>query len=143
VEDYQSAFLQRHTDTEILCDSARKIAAMHFGGCTIECLLKSMILASLPKGVEREWKTNSNNPGHAITNPGHSFQDAIKRHNRLSSRIDKFPIVRSWIEIVENPDIHFIDIRYSGDEPSSLDYKKWLSAYKSLKGWLQKQATQL
>ena len=44
MEDYQSAFLQRHQDTEILHQSKRKIAAMHFGGITIECLLKSMIL---------------------------------------------------------------------------------------------------
>ena len=76
MEDYQSVFLQRHKDTEILCSSNRKVAAMHFGGVTIECLLKSMILASLPKSAKREWKTDSNNHGHTITNPGHSFQDA-------------------------------------------------------------------
>ena len=83
MEDYESAFLQRYQDTEILCYSARKVAAMHFGGVTIECLLKSMIFASLHKSAKREWKTDSNNPGHTITNPGHSFQDALKRHNKL------------------------------------------------------------
>jgi hypothetical protein len=145
MEDYQAAFLERHKDTEILCSPpARKLAAMHFGGITIECLLKSMIFATLPKVAKREWKTDSNNPGHTITNPGHSFQDALKRHNKLYDRVQKFPEVRKWLNIVENPkNQHFIDMRYSGSEPDDPDYKQWLVAYKRLIDWLQKQATQL
>lgn len=34
MEDYQTAFFERHKDTEILCSSSRKVAAMHFGGFT-------------------------------------------------------------------------------------------------------------
>lgn len=143
MEDYESAFLQRYQDTEILCSSARKVAAMHFGGVTIECLLKSMIFASLHKSAKREWKTDYNNPGHTITNPGHSFQDALKRHNKLHDRMQKFPQVMKWLVTVENPqNQHFIDMRYSGSEPDDPDYKQWLSAYNSLIRWLQKQATQ-
>jgi hypothetical protein len=143
MEDYQTAFFDRHQDTEILCASSRKIAAMHFGGITIECLLKSIILSSCPKGTRREWKTDTNNPGHTITNPGHSFQDALRRHNILRSRIQKFPDVMKWLEIVENPNQHFIDMRYSIDTLEESEYKKWFSAYRHLLGWLQKQATQL
>lgn len=143
MEDYQTAFFDRHQDTETLCSSSRQVAAMHFGGIATECLLKSIILASCPKGTQREWKTDANNPGHTITNPGHSFQDALKRHNILRSRIQKFPDVMKWLEIVENPNQHFIDMRYSSNSPEDSDYKKWLSAYKSLLGWLQRQATQL
>ena len=84
MEDYQAAFIQRHVDTETLCKSTRKIAAMHFGGVTIECLLKSR-------------KTDSNSPGHTITNPGHSYIEALKRHNRLQSRVQKFPEVRNGL----------------------------------------------
>ena len=80
MEDYQTAFSERHTDTEALCNSDRKIAAMlHFGGITIECLLKAMIISSLPKGASKEWKTDSLDPGHTITNPGHSYVEAIRR----------------------------------------------------------------
>ncbi len=143
MEDYQSAFLQRYKDTEILSSSARKVAAMHFGGITIECLLKSIILASLPKGAQREWKTDSNNPGHTITNPGHNLYDALKRHNRLHTRVQKFPQVMKWLAIVETPNQHFIDMRYYGSESDDRDYDEWLFSYKSLIGWLQKQATQL
>jgi hypothetical protein len=123
MEDYQAAFFARHKDTEILCSSARKVAAMHFAGCTIECLLKSIIFESLPKKARREWKTDSNNPGHTITNPGHSLKEALKRHNRLYDRVQKNPHVMKWISEVETPNQHFIDMRYASTEPDETDYK--------------------
>jgi hypothetical protein len=146
MEDYQAAFMQRHLDTEILCrkESERRVAAMHFGGVTIECLLKAMIFATLPKSATQEWKTDTNDPGHTVTNPKHSYIEALKRHNRLRSRIENFPEVRKWLDEVENPNSqNFIDMRYSGLEPDNESYKRWLKAYQSLKGWLQKQTTQL
>lgn len=143
MEDYQSAFIHRHADTEELHRARRKIAAMHFGGITIECLLKSMIVATLPKKAIREWKTDSNDPGHTITNPGHSYIEALKRHNRLKSRVEKIPKVREWLDEVENPSQNFIDMRYCCSEPDDANYKRWLYAYQNLYKWLQKQATQL
>ncbi|NJK65766.1 MAG: hypothetical protein HC941_03850 [Microcoleus sp. SU_5_3] len=144
MEDYEASFIERHIDTQTLCQSGRKVAAMHFGGITIECLLKAMIFASLPKAATREWLRDDNNPGHTITNPGHSYTEALRRHNRLRSRIEKFPEVRKWLDEVENPTSqHFIDLRYSGSEPDDASYKHWLKTYQSLEGWLQKQATQL
>jgi hypothetical protein len=142
-EDYQAAFQERHQDTEILKASKRKVAAMHLGGVTTECLLKAMIFASLPKNVVREWKTDSNSPKHPITNPGHSLQNALQRHSKLNSRVDKFPQIREWIRIVENPSQHFIDMRYKGDDPKDQEYQKWLIAYESLIRWLRKQASQI
>lgn len=144
MEDYQAAFLERYSDTEILHKSGRKIAAMHFGGITIECLLKAMIFATLPNSATKEWKTDNNNPGHTFSNPGHSYTEALKRHNKLKSRVDNFPEVRKWLDEVENPiSQHFIDIRYSAIEPNDVSYKSWLKAYKKLMGWLQKQVTTL
>jgi hypothetical protein len=143
IEDYQAAFLQRHQDQEILCQAKRKIAAMHFGGIVIECLLKSIIVASLPNNTNPEWKTKSNNPGHNIKNPSHDFQRALSSHPRLFSRVQNFPEVVKWINQVQTPSQHFIDLRYSSSEPDDPTYQEWLSAYKSLKSWLQKQATQL
>ena len=142
MEDYQAAFAERHTDTEALCNSCRKIAAMHFGGITIECLLKAMIMASLSNNVSKVWKTDSLDPGHTITNPGH-YAEALKRHNRLNSRVQKFPEVMKWIQEIEQPNQHFIDMRYSCSEPDDASYKRWLDTYQRLRGWLLKQATQL
>ena len=144
MEDYHSAFMERHLDTETLCQSGRKVAAMHFGGVTIECLLKAMIFASLPRGATQEWMTDSYDPGHTFTNPGHDYREALKRLNRLRSRIDKLPKVQILLDAVENPiGQHFIHMRYSGIEPADPNYKRWLHAYKSLNEWLQKQITTL
>lgn len=143
MENYQTAFSERHADTNALCHSGRKIAAMHFGGITIECLLKAMIIESLPKNASKEWKADSNNPGHTITNPGHSYVEALKRHNRLHARVQNSPVVMKWIKEIEHPNQHFIDMRYSCSEPDDASYKRWLDSYQSLCRWLQKQATQL
>ena len=62
MEDFRAAFEQRNQDTEALYSSERRVAAMHFGGIAVECLLKSLILASLPKHAQREWKIGSNAP---------------------------------------------------------------------------------
>ena len=140
-EDYQAAFLKRAENVSVLEINERKIAAMHLGGVTIECLLKYMIFATLPKGATWEWKTDSNDPGHTITNPGHSYQNALRRQQRLQNRIQRFPEVRQWLDDVENPGCPFINLRYSGDEPDAGDYQRWQKSYKRLKKWLQNQAT--
>jgi hypothetical protein len=48
-----------------------------------------------------------------------------------------------WLKDIEQPNQHFIDMRYSCNEPNDVNYKRWLNSYQRLKGWLQKQATQL
>ncbi len=141
MEDYETAFLQRSQDVEVLHQAGRRTAAMHFGGVTIECLLKHMIFNTLPKDAKREWKTDATDPGHTFTNPGHSYWDALDRLNQIRSLIErKEKWVRKWLEDVEKPGKHFIDLRYNGIEPDDITYKKWRQSYISLLGWLQKQA---
>jgi hypothetical protein len=140
MEDYQAAFLARHKDTEILDSSARKVAAMHFGGVTIECLLKSMIFANLPENAAPEWKTNHNNPGHSIRNPGHDFNRALQAIPNLYPRIQEFPELIDNFQLVQNPNQKsFINMRYDSIEPKYPDYEKWKSAY-SLRIWLENQS---
>lgn len=143
MEDYQAAFMERHIDTQTLYP-VRKVGAMHFGGVTIECLLKAMILDTLPHGASREWRTTSNNPGHTIKNPGHKYDAALRQHNRLRSRIQRFPVVMEWLDTVENPmNQHFIDLRYSGLEPDDENYQLWFNSYQNLISWLQEQRNTL
>lgn len=139
MEDYQSAYLQRTSDAAILDKNGRRIATMHLGGIAVECLLKYMIFTTLPEKATWEWKTNSNNPGHTITNPGHSYSEAIQRHQKLRDRIQRFPVVLQWLNDVENPDCHFIDMRYVGKEPDPVKYAQWQKSYKRLMKWLQNQ----
>lgn len=143
MENYHGAFLDRFTDTETLHTSGRKVAAIHFGGISVECLLKSIILAYIPRGATPEWKTKSNDPGHTLTNPGHSFVEALKRNNRLYKRAQSSRAVMQWINDVESPGQHFIDLRYSCEALDDVDYKQWFQSYKRLIQWLQRQATKL
>jgi hypothetical protein len=141
MEDYEAAFVQRVLDVETLHKAGRRLAAMHFGGITIECLLKYLIMTSLPQPAKKEWKTESNDPGHTIKNPGHDYQQALKCYNRLSSRVQQSPYVLKWLREVETPQGHFIDIRYIGEEPDESTYKLWWKSYQSLLRWLQKNGT--
>lgn len=144
MEDYEAAFLQRVTDVEVLHQAGRYAAAMHFGGVAIECLLKHMILSTLPKSAKKEWKTDTNTPGHTFANPGHSYTNALGCLNQIRFTIErKEKWVLKWFSDVEQPLCHFIDIRYSGTEPDEIAYRKWKQSYSSLLGWLQKQATKM
>ncbi|CEJ43816.1 hypothetical protein [Umezakia ovalisporum] len=58
MEDYQVAFLERHLDTETL-DPISKIRAMHFGGITIEYLIKAIICNTLPGVTGQNLRTHS------------------------------------------------------------------------------------
>lgn len=150
MEDFQAAFVERHADVEALDITNRRTAAMHFGGVAVECLLKAIVSASLPRNSrgEKEWKTESNDPGcHTVYNPGHSYEAALRAYNKLKARVEKFPQVRKWLSEVENPGCHFIDMRYQGkeihDSSAEEKYKHWKETYTRLVNWLQKQATQL
>jgi hypothetical protein len=142
MEDYQAAYQQRKQDVEALMAAQRCTAAMHFGGVAIECLLKAIILAAHPPGVQMEWKTETRDPGHTITNPGHNYWDAVLRNNRLRDQFQNFPAAKKWLNQVESPGKHFIDMRYDGRAPDEEKYKEWKKAYKSLEGWLSRRVSQ-
>lgn len=142
-EDYSAVFLQRFKDVEVLHQHKRYRAAMHLGGITIECLLKALIWASLPTDAsgKKFWKTETNAPGHAIENPEHNYTraiNAIQQCNRgLHNHIRRFPKVLEWLREIEQPDIHFIAMRYEAYEPDAQLYQNWYSSYKRFIGWLQ------
>jgi hypothetical protein len=140
MEDYYTTFLQRAEDVTVLDEGGRRIAAIHFGGVAIECFLKHLIFASLPDNARREWKTSTNDPGHTITNPGHDYMEALNRHNRLRSNIlRRYPFVLVWLNDVEKPEGHFIDLRYSEKKLGDEEYKRWVRSYRSLVDWLEGQ----
>ena len=143
MENYQEAFLCRFDDTNALHSSGRKVAAIHFGGITVECLLKAMLMSSISPNALKEWKTNDNEPGHTLSNPGHSFVEALKRYEKLYYRAQQFKHVMKWISDVEHPNQHFIDMRYSCDVPDDDTYKQWFNSYSCLVRWLQKQSQML
>ena len=149
MEDFQAAFKERHADVEALHATQRRTAAMHFGGVAVECLLKAIVSASLPTNSrgEREWKTETNDPGHTISRPSHEFDKILGAHQKLRSRVQMNPGALKWLNDVEHPGCPFINMRYLGKEADTSDaqekYKRWRKSYISLVSWLQMQETQL
>jgi len=143
MEDYHMAFLQRVVDVEKLHEAGRCTGAMHFGGVAIECYLKYLIFTSLPEEAKWEWKTGENDPGHTITNPGHSYQNALRCYNKLWSLVQRAPLVLKWLNEIENPEGHFIDLRYLGKQPDDAKYKQWRKSYQGLLGWLRANSSKL
>lgn len=144
MEDFQAAFLQRDQDVETLHEKQRYILSMHIGGVAVECLLKAKLCAILPTSTctgEKEWydSENGKNVGHTIRNPGHIYRQALRSHQRLHDRVKGNPYVWQWLEKVENPECHFIDMRYVGKEPDKKKYESWYDAYRKLVRWLLKQ----
>jgi len=140
MEDFSSAYLKRAIDTNVLIESQRRCAAQHFGGFTIECFLKSLIVEinSIDDCI-----SNTNGVQHGIKNPGHELFTALKYIPELRHRLHQFPHMISYLNLIQQPSDHYISIRYNGAEVSQEQFNKWLEAYKSLLGWLIKQSTQL
>ncbi len=140
MEDYEAAHDERRVDTEELDKAGRRLAAVHWGGVAVECLIKALVVTG--RGIS-EWDTESTPRGHGVTNPGHDLKEAVKRHNKLRDRFLRFPDAMRWLDKVDTPSVHFIDIRYRSDPPSEEAYREWHNAYRRLVGWLHRQATQI
>lgn len=143
IEDYQSAYLQRCQDTTVLHEGQRWLASMHWGGCTVECLLKAIVLSQIPNPEERHWSTKEHPQPHGIKRPGHDLKQALQCHQRLFHRAQQSTIVMKWLNRVQTPSQNFIDLRYEGQDPHETDYQEWWDAYNQLREWLEQQKTQL
>jgi len=144
MEDFRTAFSQRCMDVEALHEKQRYVASMHIGGVAVECLLKAIICDDLPDNAQgkKEWydKEKRNNPGHTVCNPGHDYGRALRSHNDLYWFVTrKHPYVLQWLDKVESPECHFINMRYVGQEPDERRYQSWYDAYQKLVGWLTTQ----
>ncbi len=144
MEDFQAAFNERHRDVIALHEKKRLIASMHMGGIAVECLLKAKLYEELHPNTKgyKEWydKEKKIPVGHTICNPGHSLVSALRSNNRLYQRVSPNHLyVLLWLHKIENPECHFIDMRYIGKEPDESKYTSWYDAYRKLVGWLLTQ----
>lgn len=140
LEDYGSVFIDRQIDTKCLHDKKRKIAAVHMGGITIECLLKNIVMQY---HNINNWKTELNDEEHTIYNPGHNLIQAIKKIPRLFQRVQSNPAILKMFDTVQSPVTDYISMRYVGDEMEERKYQEWYDCYIKLVQWLIKQSTNL
>jgi hypothetical protein len=147
MEDYNAAFLRCAKDVEVLHEQKRRIAAMHFGGVAIECLLKQMLVTSFPEGATMDWYKNERKTpgyGHFIKNPGHDYNEVLSQYDGLQSRVDSTPGIQQLLDDIKDPNgCPFIDMRYSSQEPEESGYNEWREKYQSLLAWLLEQSMKL
>lgn len=140
LEDYATAFLERAKDTDILLNSARATGTIHFGGITIECLIKAIIFEI--NGIDG-WRVNQDGVNHGIKNPGHDLIGAIHEIKELRQRIQQSPHMLSYLNTIQTPLLHYIDMRYDSSGIDEEKFNKWKEAYFGLVRWLTMQRTQL
>ena len=163
MENYRRAYEERLRDQQALAESGRYVAAVHFGGVVIECLLKAMRVEL--DGI-KEWHSNGDpcehcghptRPArpqpHGVMNPGHDLMGAVTKWQRLWNRISKMPPQQQnfyigLLSTLKNPmpgnaNIDFIALRYECVFPRENAYEEWLIAFKRCHHWLLSQETEL
>ena len=140
LEDYATAFLERAKDTDVLLNATRSTGTIHFGGITIECLIKAIIVEI--KGID-EWRINQDGLNHGIKNPGHDLIEALHEIKELRQRIQQSPHMLSYLNTIQTPLINYIDMRYDCSGIDEEKFDKWKDAYYGLIRWLNTQRTQL
>jgi hypothetical protein len=158
VEDYRSAYRERLQDERTLEDANRRLAAMHFGGVTIECLLKAMqveteritdwhVAAKICPGCNSVIQPGHPQP-HGIQNPGHDLMAAIQKWPRMFQRLSTLPgpsrdTLLQHLSVLKDPLGNYIDLRYKHQTPTDAEFEKWHRAFVRLEGWLRQQDQEL
>lgn len=140
MEDFATTFLERAKDTDTLINATRTTGAMHFGGITVECLLKAVIVET--NGID-EWKVNSDGLNHGIKNPGHELIGALHEIKELRQRIQQSPQMLNYLNILQTPLAWYIDMRYDCTCIDDEKFNKWKDAYRGFIKWIIMQRTQL
>lgn len=136
MEDYFSAFQSRVVDTKILQQEKRSIATVHFGAIAIECLLKTIVVDRY--GLN-EWKTENNNAKHGIKNPGHDLLRAFNQVPELRTRLSQSKYLMEFINLLQQPSLDYIDMRYVSEDLSDEFMEQWENAYVRVSHWLLNQ----
>jgi hypothetical protein len=157
-ENFRKAYLERLDDKKCLEGASRRLATMHVGGVVIECMVKAMRVESdriaewhIPSETcshcRTEIKAGKPQP-HGVKNPGHNLMLAIQHWPRLWNRLTSMNRSQRdtfihCISLLENPSVHFIDLRYEYDIPNDDEFGQWCEAFKRFHAWLCQQDQRL
>ncbi|PRH10338.1 hypothetical protein C6T61_07910 [Burkholderia multivorans] len=146
MEDYENASTARRADVEILLrgDAPRAIAAVHLGGVSVECKLKSLVakyhdIAS--------WDDNSRRKkdprlGQPISRPGHGLLAAIKLMDTIYRKAKSDPMLLNHLNRVMHPSgatsLDFIELRYVASELDKNSLNDWRQSFHYVMSWLAK-----
>lgn len=121
--DYYRAAFQRYTDATFLIKVGRTTAAVYLAGYTVECILKALVLASVPLSRAGDIQTLfRGNRGHNI-----EWLTALYRHHAAGT----IPIAVN--QLILSVSEWSTDLRY--ETGSIEDADEFIAAVVAIKDW--------
>jgi hypothetical protein len=148
MEDFAGAYLARKKDAEALMMlKDHNIAALHLGGISIECRLKSL-LASYHR--ISEWKEKSCREkdcmfNQQIKNPGHSLITALRHMPELFNLAKSNQEFLTHLNSLVYPlatSVDYISLRYVA-QASPIQRDEWKKSFDYVYGWLEKNEVRI
>ncbi|EDZ96123.1 MAG: hypothetical protein P5702_09300 [Limnospira sp. PMC 1291.21] len=149
MEDFAGACLARKKDAEALLKlQDHNIAALHLGGISIECRLKSLLADyhSISEWDEKSRRKKDSMFNQQIHNPGHSLTTALRHMPEL------FKLAKSDQQLLKHlncliyplgaTSVDYIGLRYV-DQASSIQRDEWKKSFDYVYGWLEKNEVRI
>ncbi len=144
MEDFASAGLERKKDAEALLKlKDHNIAALHLGGISIECRLKSLLAVyhKISEWDEKSRKKKDSMFNQPIKNPGHSIKIALSHMPRLYKLAQSDRLFLDHLSRIIHPlgatSVDYINLRYVA-QASSVQRDEWKRSFDYVYGWLEK-----
>jgi hypothetical protein len=149
MEDFVGACLERKKDTEALLKLKKhNIAALHLGGITIECRLKSLLILyhSISEWNEKSRRRNDSMFNQQIQNPGHSLVTALRHMPKLYQLARSDKQLLKHLNCIIYPfgatSTDYISLRYFC-QASQFQHDEWKKSFEYVYGWLKKNEAKI
>ncbi|WP_196494245.1 hypothetical protein [Burkholderia cepacia] len=146
MEDYENASSARRADVETLLhgEAPRAIAAVHLGGVSVECKLKSLVAKyhNIASWDENSRRKKDPKLGQPIPRPGHGLIAAIRLMDTVYRKAKSDPMLLKHLSRVMYPSgatsRDFIDLRYVATELDKNSLADWQQSFHYVLNWLAK-----
>jgi hypothetical protein len=146
MEDYARAYEARRLDIDVLLASnpPRSTAAAHFGGITVECRLKALVIKyhNLNAWDQPSGRLKDPRYKQSISCPGHGLMTAIRLMSDVYRKAKADPHFLSHLSRIMHPTsattVDFIELRYSADDLDGVTMADWHQSLEYVLGWLKK-----
>ncbi|WP_017306759.1 hypothetical protein [Spirulina subsalsa] len=144
MEDFAGASLARKKDAETLLNlENHNIAALHLGGISIECRLKSLLASyhSISEWDEKSRRKKDSMFNQQINNPGHSLTTSLRHMPELFKLAKSDQQLLNHLNCLVYPlgatSVDYISLRYVA-QASPIQGNEWKKSFDYVYGWLKK-----
>ncbi|MCW6037502.1 hypothetical protein K4A83_14640 [Spirulina subsalsa FACHB-351] len=149
MEDFASVCLARKKDAEALLElENHNIAALHLGGISVECRLKSLLASyhSISEWDEKSRRKKDSMFTQQIRNPGHSLITALRHMPELYQLAKSDKQLLKHLNCLIYPlgatSVDYISLRYVA-QASPIQRDEWKKSFDYVYGWLEKNEVRI